>query len=92
MIGKHPAGRTGSDKTSAVFAVRHKVGALHEVLGLFARNAVNVSKIESRPMRSRACDLFFVDLSGHREDPKLKRALKALERQDAFSEGAGIVS
>ena len=85
VIGKHPAGRTGSDKTSAVFAVRHKVGALHEVLGLFARNAVNVSKIESRPMRSRAWEyLFFVDLSGHREDPKLKRALKALERKTLF--------
>jgi len=85
VIGKHPVGRSGADKTTIVFAVRHKVGALHEVLGLFARNAVNVSKIESRPMRSRPWEyLFFVDLAGHREDPKLKRALAALERKTLF--------
>jgi chorismate mutase/prephenate dehydratase len=85
IMGKHPAGRSRSDKTSALFAVRDKVGALYEVLGLFARNAVNVSKIESRPLRSRPWEyLFFVDLSGHQEDPKLKRALAALERKALF--------
>jgi chorismate mutase/prephenate dehydratase len=85
VLGKHPVGRTGADKTTALFAVRHKVGALHEVLGLFARNAVNVSKIESRPMRSRPWEyLFFVDVGGHREDAKLKRALAALAKKTLF--------
>src|SRR5271157_1846106 len=85
IIGKHPVARSGADKTTALFAVRDKVGALHEVLGLFARNSVNVSKIESRPLRSRPWEyLFFVDLAGHREDPRLKRALAALERKALF--------
>ena len=44
-----------------------------------------MSKIESRPLRSRPWEyLFFVDLSGHREDPGLKRALAALERKALF--------
>ncbi len=85
VIGPRAVARSGIDKTTALFAVRHQVGALHEVLGLFARNQVNVSKIESRPMRSRPWEyLFFVDLAGHREDPKLKRALAALERKALF--------
>jgi chorismate mutase/prephenate dehydratase len=85
VIGKHPVPRTGADRTTALFAVRHAVGALNEVLGLFARNSVNVSKIESRPMRSRQWEyLFFVDVEGHRDDPRLKRALKAAERKTLF--------
>ncbi|MFZ0888938.1 MAG: prephenate dehydratase [Candidatus Binataceae bacterium] len=85
VIGKHPVGKTGADKTTVLFAVRDQVGALHEVLGLFARNGINISKIESRPLRSRPWEyLFFVDLGGHRDDPRLKRTLAALERKALF--------
>ncbi len=85
VIGHHPAGRTGSDKTTALFAVRDQVGALNQALNVFARNRINISKIESRPLRSRPWEyLFFVDLHGHREDPGLKRALAALERKALF--------
>jgi chorismate mutase/prephenate dehydratase len=65
--------------------VPDKVGALYQALSLFARNAINISKIESRPARSRPWEyLFFVDLMGHRDDPKLRRALAALERKALF--------
>ncbi|MGH7906764.1 MAG: prephenate dehydratase, partial [Candidatus Binataceae bacterium] len=80
IIGKTPAGRCGRDKTTIIFAVRDKIGALNEALGLFARNSINVTKIESRPIRSRPWEyLFFLDLVGHREDARVKRALKTLE-------------
>jgi chorismate mutase / prephenate dehydratase len=85
VIGRHPAGRSGADKTTVLFAVRDRVGALNQALGIFARNRINISKIESRPLRSRPWEyLFFVDLGGHREDPGLKRALAALERKALF--------
>jgi chorismate mutase/prephenate dehydratase len=85
VIGRHPAGRSGADKTTALFAVRDEVGALNQALNVFARNRINISKIESRPLRSRPWEyLFFVDLHGHREDPGLKRALAALERKALF--------
>jgi chorismate mutase / prephenate dehydratase len=85
VIGRYPAARSGSDKTTALFAVRDQVGALNQALNIFARNRINISKIESRPQRSRPWEyLFFVDLHGHREDPGLKRALAALGRKALF--------
>jgi chorismate mutase/prephenate dehydratase len=79
VIGKACGTRTTSDKTSIVFAVKHKVGALHDALGAFKRNKLNMSKIESRPSRTKAWEYhFFVDVDGHQDDLRVKRALKAL--------------
>jgi len=90
VLGPRPVERTGADKTTVLFAVADKVGALFKAISLFARNSINISKIESRPLRSRPWEyIFFVDLSGHSEDPKLKRALKALEREALFSKVLG---
>lgn len=85
VIGKRPVERSGSDKTTVLFAVRDKVGALHEAISLFARNSINITKIESRPLRSRPWEyIFFVDFGGHRDDANVKRTLKALERKALF--------
>jgi len=85
VIGKRTVERSGSDKTTVLFAVRDKVGALHEAISLFARNGINISKIESRPLRSRPWEyIFFVDFAGHCDDAKVKRTLKALERKALF--------
>jgi chorismate mutase/prephenate dehydratase len=85
VMGTRAVERSGADKTTVLFAVADKVGALYQALSLFARNQINISKIESRPLRSRPWEyLFFVDLSGHRDDAKLKRALNALERKALF--------
>lgn len=79
IIGKACGGRTDRDKTSIVFAVKHKVGALHDALGAFKRNRLNMSKIESRPSRTKAWEYhFFVDVDGHQDEPRVKRALAAL--------------
>ncbi len=88
VMGTRPAERSGSaraDKTTLLFAVADRVGTLNQALNLFARNAINISKIESRPLRARPWEyLFFVDVMGHRDDPKLSRALKSLERKALF--------
>jgi chorismate mutase/prephenate dehydratase len=85
VIGRHPVARSGRDKTTIMFAVRDRVGALNEALGLFARNSINITKIESRPMRSQPWEyLFFADLGGHRSDPRVRRALRGLERTALF--------
>ncbi len=72
--------------TNGVFVRRTFVKELLKTASRhFARNRINISKIESRPLRARPWEyLFFVDLMGHREDPKLARALKALERKALF--------
>ena len=90
VLGKTPVARSGADKTTVLFAVADRVGALNEALNFFARNKINMSKIESRPMRSRPWEyLFFADLEGHCEDPGLKRALASLKRKTLFSKVLG---
>lgn len=71
---------TGRDRTSILFSIKDRVGALHAMLVPFARNGVNLTKIESRPSRKKAWDYyFFVDFAGHRDDPRVRRTLKQLE-------------
>ncbi|MCF7818576.1 MAG: prephenate dehydratase [Kiritimatiellales bacterium] len=71
---------TGNDKTSIVFGVKHKVGALYDALSVFKADNINMSKIESRPSKNKAWEYyFFVDIDGHAADPKIARALDELQ-------------
>ncbi len=71
---------TGDDKTSIVFGVKHKVGALYDALSVFKTDQINMTKIESRPSRNKAWEYyFFVDIDGHADDPKVARALDELQ-------------
>jgi prephenate dehydratase len=70
-------------KTSIVFAVRHKPGALVESLSCLA--GMNLTKIESRPRRDRAWSyVFYVDFEGHATDPVVSRALVNLLQKATF--------
>ena len=81
-LGKSPRGRR--NKTSLIFALKDKPGALHDALMPFKRNRINLTKIESRPSKRRAWEyLFFVDLEGHESEPRVKRALRELTRSTA---------
>ena len=71
---------TGKDRTSIIFSIKDRVGALHAMLMPFSRNKINLTKIESRPSKKKAWDYyFFVDFEGHREDKNVKKALGQLE-------------
>ena len=68
-----------------LFALPERAGALHRALGLFAREKINLTMIQSRPQRERPwAYIFFVDLQGYRDDVRVKRALRALARQALF--------
>jgi chorismate mutase / prephenate dehydratase len=85
VIGKSDVPRTGHDRTSLMFSIKDHVGALHEMLVPFKKYGVNLNKIESRPSKRKAWDYyFFVDLDGHIDDPKVKKALVALESKCKF--------
>lgn len=85
VIGKDEAAATGDDKTSLVFSIKDKVGALCEMLAPFKKYRINLTKIESRPSKRKAWDYyFFVDLEGHRSDPKVRKALVELENKCRF--------
>ena len=50
------------------------------MLGVFKANKINLTWIESFPYREAKGEyVFFVDFEGHRDDPKVKKALAALE-------------
>ncbi|MFA5100597.1 MAG: prephenate dehydratase [Candidatus Omnitrophota bacterium] len=85
VIGKTDTAPTGSDKTSLLFSIKDKVGALHEMLMPFKKYKVNLNKIESRPSKRRAWDYyFFVDLEGHQHSPRIHKALAELEHKCKF--------
>ncbi|MBI5872950.1 MAG: prephenate dehydratase [Candidatus Omnitrophica bacterium] len=85
VIGKFEAQATKYDKTSIVFSIKDKVGALHDMLVPFKKYRINLTKIESRPSKRRAWDyFFFVDLIGHVADKNVKKALDELEEKCKF--------
>ncbi|MCZ6548996.1 MAG: prephenate dehydratase [Deltaproteobacteria bacterium] len=72
---------TGEDKTSIIFSVKDEVGILHRMLEPFAKNRINLTKIESRPLKNKPWEyLFFLDFNGHVEEPGICKALKQLEK------------
>jgi len=77
VFSNRKSGPTGDDKTSIVLSIKDRVGALYEILKPFGDNGISLTKIESRPSKRKAWDyLFFVDLEGHRDDPKVKDTLE----------------
>lgn len=83
VIGHHEAARSGTDKTALMFKVPHNPGSLVEALDVFKSNKLNLTWIESFPAKTSESGkneyMFFVDFEGHIDDPKVKRALAALE-------------
>ncbi|MBR7105258.1 MAG: prephenate dehydratase [Lentisphaeria bacterium] len=79
VMGRQEPAPTGNDKTSIVFSIKDKVGGLQECLRYFSEAGVSLSMIESRPLKKRNWEyIFFVDISGHREDPAIKDAISRL--------------
>lgn len=82
VIAKDYLPRTGNDKTSIMFSVKDKPGALHKILEHFAKHKINLTKIESRPSKRKAWEyIFFVDMQGHVEDLKVRKAIDAVKKE-----------
>jgi len=82
VIGNETPKRTGNDKTSIMFEVPHQPGALADAMTIFKRNRLNMTWIESFPISGgRSEYLFFVELEGHQDDMRVKRALASLENK-----------
>jgi prephenate dehydratase len=73
---------TGRDRTSIAFTLdRDRPGGLYELMGEFASRGINLSKIESRPMKQALGHyIFYVDLEGHRLDAPCAAALESVRR------------
>ena len=81
VLGGHIGGPTGSDKTSVVFTISHRPGALYDALTPFKRSGVNLANLMPRPSRKHPWEYcFFVDLFGHRDDANVRSALDELRK------------
>ena len=72
-------------KTSLVFSTANVPGALFKAMACFALRDVNLTKIESRPLRGKPWEyLFYVDLNGHQEHKAVQNAILNLQEITLF--------
>lgn len=66
-------------KTSLVFSTKNVPGALFRALSALALRDLNLTKLESRPLRGRPWEyMFYLDLIGNQEDKTVINALRHL--------------
>ena len=84
VLGRTLFAASGEDRTTLLVSVGHTdaPGALYRLLEPLARHRVSLTRIESRPSRRRKWDyVFFMDLEGHADEPRVARALAALKKR-----------
>lgn len=85
VIGKHPPGPSGYDKTSVLLSSRNRPGALYDLLTPLAKHGISMTRIESRPSRTGLWEyVFFVDFEGHVDDPSVAEAMTELSSEAAL--------
>jgi chorismate mutase/prephenate dehydratase len=83
LIGRTPPPPSGCDLTCAVFTVRKdESGALYKLLEPFAREGVNLTAIQARPIKGKPWEyLFYLDVEGHPSEERVGRALADAARR-----------
>ena len=93
VLATHDANPSGRDKTSLVCSAQNRPGAVHDLLAPLANHGVSMTKFESRPARglggSRWEYVFFIDVEGHRQEPKIAAALEELSDRAGFVKNLG---
>lgn len=88
ILGRRASQRTGDDRSMLMVHARDKVGALLEVLQVFAGRGINVRQIENRPVAGgdggSSEARFFLEVNGHCEDESLKSAAQDLSGHNAI--------
>ncbi len=81
VIGDKDTKPTGADRTAILLQISHKPGSLADSLAVFKKNKINLTWIESFPLRGPESGyLFFLDFEGHCHEANVGRALVALEK------------
>ena len=79
VIGDRDLPPSGEDTTSLLLSVPHRPGGLRQTLEPFETAGLSLTRIESRPARAGLWEyVFFVDVSGHRDDPTLAAVIDRL--------------
>jgi chorismate mutase/prephenate dehydratase len=84
VLGRKLLRPSGADRSTLLVSIgdTRSPGALHRLLEPLARYGISMTRIESRPSRRRKWDyVFFIDIEGHAEEPRVRKALAALQRR-----------
>ena len=74
-----------SNKTSIIFAVVSKPGALYKSLKEFALRDINLTRLESRPSKREPWEyIFYTDFEKGLHEKETQEALKSLEECTTF--------
>src|SRR6266481_695996 len=90
LIRKDRKAAANAGKTSLVFSLRNVPGALFKALSVFALRELDLSKIESRPVRGRPWEyMFYVDIL-RGDDEAMRLALRHLGEVAGFVKVLGV--
>lgn len=82
VIGKTESIMTKSDKTSLVISIPNRTGALFSILKDFQEANINLTKIESRPLKKNLWEYhFFIDFLGHKDADAVKSLLSKIQEK-----------
>ena len=87
VLSKDKTTSTGDDKTTLVFNTidAESAGSLVNVLEIFAKRGINLTRIESRPTRRQlGTYVFSVDVQGHQSDENVAHALEEMEMKTSW--------
>lgn len=85
ILEKHPESSEAANKTSIAFAAKNTPGALYFCLKEFAEREINLTKLESRPRRTKPwMYVFFVDMDGSIDDTDVNASIGGLLKTAAF--------
>ena len=82
IICNHKQYERKADSVSISFELAHESGSLYHILGFIIYNNLNMTKIESRPVRGEKWKYrFFIDLDGNLSEGSVRDALKCIARE-----------
>jgi prephenate dehydratase len=85
LLSRTPAVGPNANKVSIVFSTRNVPGALHKCLSVFALRDIDLTKMESRPLRGRPWEYFFyLDFIGNVKEKTCQNALSHLAEVTNF--------
>jgi prephenate dehydratase len=85
LLSRRATVAANANKVSIVFSTRNAPGALYKCLSVFALRDIDLTKLESRPLRGRPFEYFFyLDFLGHLRDERCRNALSHLAEVTNF--------
>ncbi len=82
IIAKRPIYLGESNKLALCIELPHECGSLYRILSHFLFNDLNMTQIESRPIKGKNWEYrFFIDIEGNLDDPAVQNALRGLKEE-----------